>query len=178
MKPGKVFLVGAGPGDIGLATLKSIALLRQADVVVYDQLANPELLSFARKGAEIIFAGKFAGNHVLLQKETNSVLITKARRGKLVVRLKGGDPLLFGRGAEEALELAQAGVAFEIVPGVSSAYSVPAYAGIPVTYRNISSRLNVVTGHETPDKGKGTIPWKTLLDKHATLVILMGFGNL
>ncbi|MBF0121835.1 MAG: uroporphyrinogen-III C-methyltransferase [Candidatus Omnitrophica bacterium] len=178
MKTGKVYLVGAGPGDIGLSTLKSVELIKRADVVVYDQLANPELLSFARKKAEIIFAGKFSSNHILQQKEINSLLLRKARAGKMVVRLKGGDPLLFGRGAEEALVLAEEKIPFEIVPGVSSAYSVPAYAGIPVTYRNISSRLNIVTGHETPDKGEATIPWKKLFDKHATLVILMGFGNL
>ncbi len=178
MRPGKVYLVGAGPGDIGLATLKAVHCLQIADVIVYDQLANPELLSFAGKGAELIFAGKYASNHVLFQDQINRLILQKARQGKVVVRLKGGDPLLFGRGAEEALVLAKAKVAFEVVPGVSSAYSVPAYAGIPVTYRNISSRLNIVTGHETPDKGKATIPWKNLLDKNATLVILMGFGNL
>ena len=126
----------------------------------------------------MIFAGKFSGNHILQQKEINRRLLLKARQGKTVVRLKGGDPLLFGRGAEEALELAQAGIPFEIVPGVSSSYSVPAYAGIPVTCRNISSRLNIVTGHETPDKGKETIVWDKLLDKNSTLVILMGMANL
>ncbi len=178
MRPGKVYLVGAGPGDIGLATLKAVHCLQIADVIVYDQLANPELLSFASKGAELVFAGKYASNHVLFQDEINRLILQRARQGKIVVRLKGGDPLLFGRGAEEALVLAKAKVAFEVVPGVSSAYSVPAYAGIPVTYRNISSRLNIVTGHETPDKGKATIPWKKLLDKNATLVVLMGFGNL
>ncbi len=178
MRSGKVYLVGAGPGDIGLVTLKAVDLLKAADVVVYDQLVNPEILAFARQGAELVFAGKYAGDHVLGQAEINQVLIDRAHQGKAVVRLKGGDPLLFGRGAEEALELAEAGVLFEIVPGVSSAYAVPAYAGIPVTYRNISSRLNIVTGHETPDKGKAVIPWKKLLDKNGTLVILMGFGNL
>ena len=178
MKIGKVYLVGAGPGDIGLATLKSVDLIKKADVLVYDQLANPELLSFARKNAEMIFAGKFASNHILQQKVINRLLLKKARQGKMVVRLKGGDPLLFGRGAEEALVLAKAKIPFEVVPGVSSAYAVPAYAGIPVTYRNISSRLNIVTGHETPDKGESTIPWGKLLDKQGTLVILMGFANL
>ncbi len=178
MKHGKVYLVGAGPGDVGLATLKAVDCLRRADVIVYDHLANPELLTFARKGAEFVFAGKYPHNHVLFQKEINRLLVKKSWGGKIVVRLKGGDPLLFGRGAEEALELVKSGVPFEIVPGVSSAYSVPAYAGIPVTYRNKASRLNIVTGHETPDKTAPTIPWKTLLDKHATLVIFMGFGNL
>ncbi len=178
MKPGKVLLVGAGPGDMGLVTLKPVESLKAADVIVYDQLVNPELLSFAPAKAEIIFAGKFAGNHILAQQETNRILVAKARQGKKVVRLKGGDPLLFGRGAEEALELFRAKVSFEIVPGVSSAYAVPAYAGIPVTYRHVASRVNIVTGHETPDKGKAVIPWKKLLDKNATLVILMGFGNL
>ncbi|MBF0593621.1 MAG: uroporphyrinogen-III C-methyltransferase [Candidatus Omnitrophica bacterium] len=178
MKTGKVFLVGAGPGDIGLATLRSVELIKSADVLIYDQLVNPKLVAFAPKKAELVFAGKFSGNHVLQQKEINRLLLSYASKGKNVVRLKGGDPLLFGRGAEEALELANAGVPFEIVPGVSSSYSVPAYAGIPVTYRNISSRLNIVTGHETPDKGDETIPWKKLVDKHSTLVILMGMANL
>lgn len=178
MKIGKVYLVGAGPGDVGLATLKAARCLQVADTIVYDHLVNPELLSFARKNAELVFAGKYPDNHVLFQQEINRLLVQKARQGKVVVRLKGGDPLLFGRGAEEALILAKARVPFEIVPGVSSAYSVPAYAGIPVTYRNISSQLNIVTGHETPDKGPETILWRKLIDQHATLVILMGFGNL
>ena len=178
MKKGMVYLVGAGPGDVGLLTLKAARCLLIADVVVYDQLVNPEILSFVKKGAEMIFAGKFSGNHILQQKEINCRLLELARKGKIVVRLKGGDPLLFGRGAEEALELVQAGIPFEIVPGVSSSYSVPAYAGIPVTYRNISSRLNIVTGHETPDKGKETINWSKLHDKNSTLVILMGMANL
>ncbi|MBF0570103.1 MAG: uroporphyrinogen-III C-methyltransferase [Candidatus Omnitrophica bacterium] len=178
MKTGKVYLVGAGPGDIGLATLKSVELVKSAEVLIYDQLVNPQLLAFAPKKAELVFAGKFSGNHILQQNEINRLLLEYARKGKKVVRLKGGDPLLFGRGAEEALELANAGIPFEIVPGVSSSYSVPAYAGIPVTYRNISSRLNIVTGHETPDKGEATIPWKNLVDKHSTLVILMGMANL
>ncbi|MBF0330954.1 MAG: uroporphyrinogen-III C-methyltransferase [Candidatus Omnitrophica bacterium] len=178
MKNGKVFLVGAGPGDVGLITLKAVHCLHVANVVVYDHLVNPELLSFAPKSARRIFAGKYPQNHILFQKEINRLLVQTAKKGNIVVRLKGGDPLLFGRGAEEALELAEAGVPFEIVPGVSSSYAVPAYAGIPVTYRNISSRLNIVTGHEAPEKGRATIDWKKQVDDHATLVILMGFANL
>ncbi|MBF0386383.1 MAG: uroporphyrinogen-III C-methyltransferase [Candidatus Omnitrophica bacterium] len=178
MNIGKVYLVGAGPGDPGLVTLKAAHCLKIADVVVYDQLVHPDILQLAGKKAALIFGGKYPQNHVLFQNEINSLLVKQARQGKTVVRLKGGDPLLFGRGAEEALELVKARIPFEIVPGVSSAYSVPAYAGIPVTYRNISSRLNIVTGHETPDKGAATIPWKKLVDKHSTLVILMGMANL
>jgi uroporphyrinogen III methyltransferase/synthase len=133
---GKCFLVGAGPGDLGLVTLRAKELLERADVIVYDALANPEMLGWARVDAEIIFAGKRAGEQTLSQDEINALLIEKSRIGKNVVRLKGGDPFVFGRGGEEAEALAAAGIDFEIVPGITSAIAVPAYAGIPVTHRD------------------------------------------
>ena len=132
---GKVYLVGAGPGDIGLVTLRAKACIEQADVIIYDHLANPEMLGWAREGAEIIYAGKTAGDHALKQDEINRLLIEKARAGNQVVRLKGGDPFLFGRGAEEAAAIVETGIDFEVVPGVTSAIAAPAYAGIPVTHR-------------------------------------------
>jgi len=176
MKKGKVYLVGAGPGDIGLVTLKAVSLIKTADVIIYDHLANPELLSFARKDTERIFGGKYPSKHLLFQEEINRLLVTKASQGKLVVRLKGGDPFLFGRGAEEAQALVKSRIPFEIVPGVSSALAVPAYAGIPVTFRNVSTRLNIVTGHKAA-KSKA-MNWENLIDSQSTLVILMGLANL
>src|SRR6202045_96252 len=130
---GKVYLVGAGPGDLGLVTLRAKECIEQADVIVYDHLANPEMLGWAREDAEIIYAGKEAGKHAPKQDEINALLIEKAREGKQVVRLKGGDPFVFGRGAEEAKAVVDAGIAFEIVPGITSAIAGPAYEGIPVT---------------------------------------------
>src|SRR6185437_9830610 len=133
---GKVYLVGAGPGDLGLVTLRAKECVERADVIVYDSLANPEMLGWARADAEIIYAGKRAGEHTLSQSEINELLVSKAREGKLVVRLKGGDPFIFGRGAEEAQAISGAGLRFETVPGISSAVAGPAYAGIPVTHRS------------------------------------------
>ena len=144
---GKVYLVGAGPGDPELITLKGLRCLRMADVVVYDRLVNLSLLDEAPSGAERVFVGKKTGCHSVKQEEIHVLLIHYARQGHLVVRLKGGDPFVFGRGGEEALALAQAGIPFEVVPGVSSAIAVPAYAGIPVTHRNHSSSVTIVTGH-------------------------------
>src|ERR1700736_2796588 len=132
-KSGKVYLVGAGPGDLGLVTLRAKECIERADVIVYDYLANPEMLGWAREDAEIIYAGKRAGKHAPKQDEINALLIVKAREGKQVVRLKGGDPFVFGRGAEEAKAVVDAGIALEIVPGITSAIAGPAYAGIPVT---------------------------------------------
>src|SRR6478752_1859532 len=153
MKPtGTVYLVGAGPGDSRLLTLRGAELLRRADVVVYDALVNQELLRLAPSAAEIIFGGKRAKDHAIPQPDLNQLLIEKARSGKTVVRLKGGDPYIFGRGAEEAEELAAAGIAFEVVPGVSSFVAVPNYAGIPLTHRGLSSQVTLMTGHEDPDK--------------------------
>src|ERR1700736_3288800 len=132
-KNGKVYLVGAGPGDLGLVTLRAKECIEHADVIVYDHLANPEIMSWAREDAEIIYAGKEAGKHARKQEEINALLVEKAREGKQVVRLKGGDPFVFGRGAEEAKAVVDAGIALEIVPGITSAIAGPAYAGIPVT---------------------------------------------
>jgi len=172
---GKVYLVGAGPGDPELITLKAVRALREADVVLYDYLANEELLSYAEK-AEKIYVGKSAKHHALEQEEINELLIKKAKEGKVVVRLKGGDPYLFGRGGEEALALAESGIEFEVVPGVTSAIAAPSYACIPITHRKISSSLAIVTGHEALDKQK-RIDWQNIA-KIETIVILMGVGRI
>jgi uroporphyrinogen III methyltransferase/synthase len=173
MGVGRVYLVGAGPGDPGLLTVRGLELLRMAEVVVHDRLVNPVLLDEAPAGALRIFAGKLAGAHCLPQEQINALLVGHARRGRRVVRLKGGDPFVFGRGGEEALALAEAGIPFEVVPGVTSAVAVPAYAGIPVTHRELSSSFAVVTGHEDPAKGEPTVDWKRLATAVDTLVILM-----
>src|SRR4051812_16862505 len=173
-KKGKCFLGGAGPGDPGLATLRGKELLEQADVIVYDALVNPEMLGRARPDAEIIFAGKRPGEKTFSQDEINALLIEKTRLGKDVVRLKGGDPFVFGRGGEEAEALIAAGVAFEVVPGVTSAIAAPAYAGIPVTHRNVSTHVTIVTGHEDPKKATTDVDWAALARAGGTLVILMG----
>jgi uroporphyrinogen III methyltransferase / synthase len=175
---GKVYLVGAGPGDPGLVTVKGLKLLGRAEVIVYDQLAGSELLKEARPDAEIIYVGKKAGDHTLPQGGINQLLVDKARAGLTVVRLKGGDPFVFGRGGEEAEALAAAGVRFEIVPGVTSAVAVPAYAGIPVTHRAHTTAVTFITGHEDPTKAASTIPWDNLGHNPGTLVFLMGVKNL
>jgi len=177
MNVGKVYLVGAGPGDPGLLTVRGLDLIRRADVAVYDRLVNPELLDELSPQARRIFVGKAAGHHTLPQEEINELLISHARRGHCVVRLKGGDPFIFGRGGEEAEALAAAGIPFEIVPGVSSAIAVPAYAGIPLTHRKLSSSFAVVTGHEA-SKGRSPVDWSRLATAVDTLVILMGLKNL
>jgi uroporphyrinogen III methyltransferase/synthase len=174
---GKVYLVGAGPGDPGLLTMRGADLLRQADVVVYDRLANPVLLALAPAHAEHVYVGKHADNHILPQDEINVLLIERARAGKTVVRLKGGDPFVFGRGGEEAEALKAAGVGFEIVPGVTSAIAVPAYAGIPVTHRDDCSAFAIVTGHEDPTKPESQLDYAALA-KIGTLIFLMGVGRL
>ena len=174
---GKVYLVGAGPGDPGLMTVKGLELLRSADIVLYDALANPELLKECKPGAELIDAGKRGGDHHLKQWETNALLVKKAEEGKIVMRLKGGDPFLFGRGAEEAEELRKAGAEVHVVPGVSSSISVPELAGIPVTHRDHASLVTFITGHEKADRKEDRIDWKSLVNGHGTLVILMGLGN-
>lgn len=175
---GCVFLVGAGPGDPGLITVKGLETLRQAEVVVYDHLANAELLKEARLDAELIYVGKRAGQHTFSQEEINQFLVEKAQAGKTVARLKGGDPFVFGRGGEEAMALAAAGVPFEVIPGVTSAVAAPAYAGIPVTHRGLASSFAVVTGHEDPTKAESTIDWQYLARGVDTLIFLMGVGNL
>ena len=190
MKKGVVYLVGAGPGDVGLITLKGAAVLGKADVIVYDYLANDRLLKLARPDALKIFAGKKGGGQIgqkIPQPEIEKTLIEKAGQGLTVVRLKGGDPFVFGRGGEEALALAQAGIHFEVIPGVSSGIGVPAYAGIPLTHRDFGSEVTFVTGHEDPRKGEeseeeaqerlSAVPWEALA-RMGTIVILMGRGNL
>ncbi len=171
---GAVYLVGAGPGDAGLLTVRGAELLGRAEVVVYDALVNPALLKLAPKNAEIIYGGKRAQQHSIPQNELNELLISKAREGKLVVRLKGGDPYVFGRGAEEAEQLADAKVVFEVVPGVSSFVAVPNYAGVPLTHRDFSSKLTLITGHEDPAKEASSIDWAQVAKTPGTKVIMMG----
>src|SRR4051812_36610852 len=177
-RQGKCVLVGAGPSDLGLVTLRGKELLEQADVIVYDALANPEMLGWARSDAEIIFAGKRAGEKTLSQGEINALLVEKSRLGKNVVRLKGGDPFVFGRGGEEAEALAAAGVDFEIVPGITSAIAAPAYAGIPVTHRDQTSHVTFFTGHEDPAKSESAINFDALAKLGGTQVMLMGVDRL
>ena len=176
---GMVYLVGAGPGDEDLLTRKGLRLLREADVVVYDNLASSSLLNEVRDDAELIYAGKRSSNHHLKQYETNELLVKLALEGKNVVRLKGGDPYIFGRGGEEGQELREAGVDFEVVPGISSSYSVPAYCGIPVTHRDFASSFHVITGHEGNHKnGVSVLNYETLAKEEGTLIFLMGLKNL
>jgi uroporphyrinogen III methyltransferase/synthase len=173
-KEGKCFLVGAGPGDLGLVTLRARECIEQAEVIIYDYLCNPEMLRWASEKAELIFAGKKAGTHTLAQNEINALLVEKTREGKTVVRLKGGDPFLFGRGAEEAQALAAAGLSFVVVPGVTSAIAGPAYAGIPVTHRGKNSHVTFFTGHENPEKSESAIDFGALAKLGGTQVMLMG----
>ena len=175
---GKVYLVGAGPGDLGLVTLRAKEYIEGADAIVYDHLANPEMLSWARDDAEIIYAGKEAGEPSLSQQEINALLIEKARTGKDVVRLKGGDPFVFGRGAEEAAAIVDAGIEFEVVPGITSAIAGPAYAGIPVTNRAENSHVTFFTGHEDPAKTESAIDYAALAKLGGTQVMLMGVERL
>jgi uroporphyrin-III C-methyltransferase len=175
---GRVYLVGAGPGDPELITLKGLRCLRMADVVVYDRLISPYLLDEAPSQAERVFSGKEPGCHSMKQEVINALLIKYARQGRLVVRLKGGDPFVFGRGGEEALALAHAGIPFEVVPGVSSAIAVPAYAGIPVTHRNHASSVTIVTGHEQRTHISSAVNWEALAKVGGTLVIMMGMEAL
>ena len=175
---GRVYLVGAGPGALDLVTLRARQLIRQADVLVYDYLCNPELLPWAREGVEIIYAGKSGASHTLTQDEINALLVARAETGQTVVRLKGGDPYVFGRGGEEAQVLARAGIPFEVVPGVTSAIAAPAYAGIPVTHREVASTVTFVTGHEDPTKPESAIDWTHLARLRGTKIFLMGVERL
>lgn len=175
-KVGKVYLVGAGPGDPALLTLRAAELIAGADVVATDALVAPEIAARVPKSAELIYVGKRAGAHTVPQDQTNRLLIEKAREGKRVVRLKGGDPFVFGRGGEEAEELAAAGIDFEIVPGISSAIAGPAYAGIPVTHRAHATSVTLVTGHESEETTG--VDWEALARLSGTIVFLMGIGNL
>lgn len=175
---GKVYLVGAGPGDPGLITVKGLQCVQHCDVLVYDRLAADEFLQAVRPGTELIYCGKSSDRHELSQEQINQVLVDQALQGKTVCRLKGGDPFVFGRGGEEALELRRHGIPFEVVPGVTSAIAAPAYAGIPVTHRAIATSFAVITGHEDPTKPEGQVQWQRLATAADTLVILMGVGNL
>ncbi len=173
-----VFLVGGGPGDPGLVTLRARDLLQRCDALVYDALVDPRVVAMAAPGAELHYAGKRAGSHALSQEEINALLVDLGGRRSCVVRLKGGDPFIFGRGGEEALELRAAGIEFEVVPGVSSAHAVPAYAGIPVTHRGLAAQVTVVTGHEDPKRPESSIDWAGLAATPGTLVFLMGVRSL
>lgn len=175
---GKVYLVGAGPGDIGLLTVKGLRCLEKADVVIYDFHLNAQILNYINHDAEFIYAGKRGGHHEMTQDEINDVMVRKAREGKIVCRLKGGDPFVFGRGGEEAEVLAKNGIDFEIVPGVSSAIAAPAYAGIPLTHRLYSSTFAVIPGYEDATKGSSSIDWSKLATGVGTLVILMAIRNI
>ena len=173
---GKVYLIGAGPGDLGLMTLKAVEVLKQADTVVFDRLINPHVLKLVPKDVELIDVSKFPGNHTIPQAEINCILADKALQGKKVIRLKGGDPFVFGRGGEEALHLYGRGIDFEVIPGVTSAVSVLAYAGIPVTHRGIASSFHVITGH---GKSEDDFPdFEALAKLEGTLVFLMGIKNM
>ena len=175
---GKVYLVGAGPGDPGLLTLRGRELLERAEVVIYDRLASPRLMEYVNPAAEKIYVGKRIGRHVARQDEINDLIIEKAKEGKMVVRLKGGDPFIFGRGGEEAQIMAEQGVEFEIVPGVTSAIAVPAYAGIPLTHRAHTASVAFITGHRRMDEREAPVLWEGLAKGVGTLVFLMGMTNL
>ena len=175
---GRVALVGAGPGDPGLMTVRGLGLLRAAEALVYDRLVPPALLAEVPPAAERVYVGKRAGAHEVSQPEINAILVALARRGLQVVRLKGGDPFVFGRGGEEAAALAAAGIPCEVVPGVSSALAAPAAAGIPVTHRGVAASFAVITGHEDPAKGEPTVDWYALAHAVDTLVVLMGTESL
>ena len=175
---GKVYLVGAGPGDPGLLTVKGKTLLELADVVIYDALVSDQILDLINPEAEKINAGKRRGKHSLLQEETTQILIEKAQIHAVVVRLKGGDPFIFGRGGEEMQDLIQAGVSVEVVPGITSGIAAPAYAGIPLTHRDHSSSVTFVTGHETAGKYRPQVNWEAIAKGSETIVIYMGVHNL
>ncbi|MEY2833169.1 MAG: hypothetical protein RLZZ574_2428 [Cyanobacteriota bacterium] len=175
---GKVYLVGAGPGDPGLLTIKGKSLLEFANVVVYDALVSPQILAMINFQAERINAGKRGGQHSMLQKGTTKVLIEKAQINAVVVRLKGGDPFVFGRGGEEMADLVAAGVSVEVVPGITSGIAVPAYAGVPLTHRDYSSSVTFVTGHEAAGKYRPKVNWKAIAYSAETIVIYMGMQNL
>jgi uroporphyrin-III C-methyltransferase len=173
----KVYLTGAGPGDIELLTIKALRVVKEADVIIYDRLANPEILKEAKDGCEFIYVGKEDSHHTLPQDEINEVIYQSALKYEKVVRLKGGDPLVFGRGGEEGIYLKERGIAFEFIPGITSAIAVPEYAGIPVTHRGITVSFRVVTGHESKNKDHSQIPWENYKSDD-TIVFLMGLHRL
>lgn len=174
---GTVYLTGAGPGDMELLTLKALRVIKEADVIIYDRLANPEILQETKEGCIFVYVGKEDGHHILPQDEINETIYQHALTCQTVVRLKGGDPFVFGRGGEEGSYLHERGIAFEVIPGVTSAISVPAYAGIPVTCRGIAVSFRVVTGHEAPDKRESQLPWESFITDD-TIIFLMGLHNL
>ena len=178
MNKGKVFLIGAGPGDIGLLTVKGMKCLQKADVVVYDFHLNAQVLNYISHDAEFIYAGKRGGHHTMTQDEINATLVLKAKEGKTICRLKGGDPFVFGRGGEKAEELVKEGIEFEVVPGVSSSIAAPAYAGIPLTHRHLSSSFAVIPGYEDVTKKESAIDWAKLSTGVGTLVFLMAVKNI
>lgn len=174
---GKVYLTGAGPGDLELLTLKALRIVRKADVIVYDRLVNPDILKEAKNGCECIYVGKEDKHHILPQDEINALLYNKAQAHNVVVRLKGGDSVVFGRGGEEALFLAARGVKFEFIPGVTSAIAVPEMANIPITHRGKSVSFRVVTGYEAPEKGYAQLDWYSFRQEE-TIIFLMGLHQL
>jgi uroporphyrin-III C-methyltransferase len=176
--PGKVYLVGAGPGDPGLMTVKGKTLLEHADVVIYDALVSPAILEMINPQAERIHAGKRRGNHSLVQSDITALLIEKACTHAVVVRLKGGDPFVFGRGGEEMVELVKANIPVEVVPGITAGVAAPAYAGIPITHRHYGSSVTFVTGHEHAGKYQPQVNWATLAQSSDTIVVYMGIHNL
>lgn len=178
MKPGKVYLVGAGPGDIGLITMKGMEAIRRAEVILYDRLVNPKLLEFASSDCELIYCGKLPDRHILRQETINELLIAKAQEGKTVVRLKGGDPGVFGRVGEEAAGLAENGIPYDMVPGITSGIAAPLYAGIPVTHREYGGSFAVVTAHDKSENGKPNIDWASLAKGIDTIAFYMGIANL
>ncbi len=172
-----VYLTGAGPGDIELLTIKALRVIKEADVIIYDRLANPDILHEAKDGCQFVYVGKEDGRHIMPQDEINTVIYEKALSHKNIVRLKGGDPFVFGRGGEEGSFLYERDVPFEVIPGISSAIAVPAYAGIPVTHRGVAVSFRVVTGHESPDKENPQVKWESFKEDD-TLVFLMGLHNI
>ena len=172
-----VYLTGAGPGDMELLTIKALRVIQEADVIIYDRLANPDILEKAKSGCEFVYVGKEDGRHIMPQDDINETIYQSALKYENVVRLKGGDPFVFGRGGEEAAYLQERGIKFEIIPGITSAISVPAYAGIPVTHRGVAVSFRVVTAHESPNKKESQIPWDNFKTDD-TIVFLMGLHNL
>jgi uroporphyrin-III C-methyltransferase len=174
---GKVYLTGAGPGDIELLTIKALRVIKEADVIIYDRLANPDILEHSKDGCEFVYVGKEDGRHIMPQDDINEVIYQNALKYESVVRLKGGDPFVFGRGGEEAQYLYERNIKFDVIPGITSAISAPAYAGIPVTHRGIAVSFRVVTGHESPNKKVSQIPWENFRTND-TIIFLMGLHNL
>ena len=178
MKRSMVYLVGAGPGDPGLITVKGLECIKKADVIIYDYLVNVNLLKNARPDAEFIYVGKQGGTHTLEQEEINELIVKKALEDKIVTRLKGGDPYVFGRGGEEALVIRENHIPFEVVPGITAAIATPNYAGIPVTHRDCTSTFGLITGHEDPTKDESSIDWAKISTGIGTLTFYMGIKNL